>query len=85
MPEVKKTKKVRSDLPHNSDAEKEQIIPEYSKPELMGFEAENFEKFIKNPADEKYLLSSKNALQVCRLMQEIRDRANIRFKEYNYD
>jgi predicted dehydrogenase len=70
---------------YKSDAEKEQIIPEYSKPELMGFEAENFENFIKNPANEKYLLSSKNALQVCRLMQEIRDRANIRFKEYNYD
>ena len=65
--------------------EKELIIPEYSKPELMGFEAAEFEKFIRNPDDDKYKLSSKIALQVCRLMQEIRDRANIRFKEYNYD
>ena len=64
---------------YNINREKELIIPEYSKPELMGFEAAEFERFIKNPADEKYKLSSETALQVCRLMSEIRDKANIHF------
>ncbi|MBR5112828.1 MAG: Gfo/Idh/MocA family oxidoreductase, partial [Clostridia bacterium] len=64
---------------YNINREKELIIPEYSKPELMGFEAAEFEKFIRNSADDKYKLSSKTALQVCRLMSEIRDKANIHF------
>ena len=45
----------------------------------MGFEAAEFEKFIRCPESEKYALSCKRSLEVSKIMREIRSLANIHF------
>lgn len=65
----------------DSEGEKHTVCPYMEKAEIMGFEALEFEKFISEPNNEKYDLSSKITLQVSQLMEQIRFKAGIKFKE----
>ncbi len=56
-----------------------EIIGDVAKEKLMGYEALAFEKFIDNPDDPHYALTSERALQVSRVMKEIRTLSNIKF------
>lgn len=58
----------------------QEIIGDVEKERLMGYEAEGFERFIANPNDEYYRLTSERALQVSRIMKEIRTLSGIEFK-----
>ncbi len=57
----------------------ETVCPDMSKAEIMGCEAKEFEEFILGKNAEKYALSSKIALQVSEIMEEIRKLAGIKF------
>lgn len=59
---------------------KTELLSDVPKPELMGNEAKEFEAFIAEPEHPKYTLSSKTALQVSRLMKQIRDLSGIKFE-----
>lgn len=59
---------------------KTEIIGDVPKERLMGYEAAAIERFIANPDDEYYTLVCERALQVSRIMKEIRDIAGIKFK-----
>lgn len=61
------------------NGEKYSIHGDTPKARLMGFEAAAFEDFINGRQLEKYSLSSERALQVSRLMRDIRRAAGIRF------
>lgn len=61
------------------NGEKQEIIGDVPKEKLMGYEAQAFEHFIANPDDEYYAVTSKRALQVSRVMKEIRELAGIKF------
>ncbi len=56
-----------------------EIIGDVPKEKLMGYEAETFEKFIENPDDPYYETVRERALQVSRVMKEIRDISGIKF------
>ena len=56
-----------------------EIIGDVPKEKLMGYEAVAFEKFISNPADPYYAVTQERALQVSRVMKEIRDISGIKF------
>ncbi len=56
-----------------------EIIGDVAKEKLMGYEAEAFEKFIANPDDPYYNIVSERALQVSRVMKEIREISGIKF------
>lgn len=58
----------------------QEIIGDVAKEKLMGYEAVGFEKFIANPDDPYYAVTSERALQVSRLMKEIRTLSGIEFK-----
>ena len=49
------------------------------KEKLMGFEAARFEEFIASPNDPYYAVTSERALQVSRVMKEIRTLCGIKF------
>lgn len=57
----------------------QEIIGDVAKEKLMGYEAVGFEKFIANPDDPYYAVTSERALQVSRLMKEIRALSGINF------
>lgn len=57
----------------------QEIIGDVEKEILMGYEAEGFERFIANPNDEYYTVTSERALQVSRIMKEIRTLSGIKF------
>ena len=57
----------------------QEIIGDVAKEKLMGYEAVGFEKFIANPNDPYYAVTRKRALQVSRLMKEIRALSGIKF------
>ena len=57
----------------------QEIIGDVAKEKLMGYEAVGFEKFIANPDDPHYTVTSERALQVSRLMKEIRVLSGIKF------
>lgn len=57
----------------------QEIIGDVAKEKLMGYEAVGFEKFIANPDDPYYAVTSERALQVSRLMKEIRALSGIKF------
>lgn len=57
-----------------------EIIGDVPKEKIMGYEAEAFENFIKNPDDPYYETVKKRALQVSRVMKEIRDISGIKFR-----
>ncbi len=61
------------------NGEKYSIHGDTPKSELMSFEAAAFESFIRGERPEKYVLSSRTALQVSRLMKSIRQEAGIIF------
>ena len=46
---------------------------------LMGCEAENWHRFIEDPADPLYTRCRETALQVAEVMETIRQKAGIRF------
>lgn len=64
----------------DNNGNKTEIIGDVPKEKLMGYEAEAFEKFIANPDDEYYALTSERALQTSRIMKEIRSLSGIKFK-----
>lgn len=55
------------------------IIGDVEKERIMGYEAEAFEKFIGNPDDPYYATVCERALQVSRVMKEIRELSGIKF------
>ncbi len=63
----------------NKNGDIQQIIGDVAKEKLMGYEAVGFEKFIATPSDPYYVVTSKIALQVSRLMKEIREITGIKF------
>lgn len=65
---------------YSKNGDKQELLGDVTKSVLMGNEAKEFEMFIADPTNEKYALSSKTALQVSRLMKEIRTLANIKFE-----
>jgi hypothetical protein len=69
----------------DAQGKKTLILPEISKSELMGFEAEDFERFITNPSDEKYALCGDMSYRVLKAMQKIRDCSGIRFGKEKYN
>lgn len=64
-------------IDNNSNAA--EIIGNVPKERLMGYEAEAFERFIKNPDDPDYYEARERALQVSRVMKEIRTASGISF------
>lgn len=58
----------------------QEIIGDVAKEKLMGYEALGFERFITNPNDEYYAVTSKRALQVSQIMKEIRTLSGIEFE-----
>ena len=58
----------------------QEIIGDVPKEKLMGYEALGFESFIANPSDEYYHVTRQRALQVSRVMKQIRDICGIRFE-----
>ena len=64
----------------DNNGNRTEIIGDVPKEKLMGYEAAAFESFIANPDDEYYSLTSKRALQVSRIMKEIRSVSGIEFK-----
>ncbi len=58
----------------------QEIIGDVPKEKIMGYEAVAFEKFISNPDDEYYNVTSERALQVSRIMKEIRNICGIEFR-----
>ncbi len=63
----------------DKNGDMQQIIGDVAKEKLMGYEAVGFEKFIANPNDPYYTMTSERALQVSRLMKEIREITGIKF------
>ena len=57
-----------------------EIIGDVAKEKIMGYEAEAFERFIKNPNDPYYSTVCERALQTSKAMKEIRDLSGIKFK-----
>lgn len=64
----------------DNNGNKTEIIGDVPKEKLMGYEAVAFEKFIANPDDVYYAVTSERALQVSRIMKEIRSLSGIEFK-----
>ncbi len=58
----------------------QEIIGDVEKEKLMGYEALGFEHFIADPDDPHYAVTSERALQVSRLMKEIRTLSGIEFR-----
>lgn len=56
-----------------------EIIGDVSKERIMGYEAQGFEKFIASPDDPYYETVKERALQVSRVMKEIRAISGINF------
>lgn len=65
---------------YGNNGDKQELLGDVEKYVLMGNEAKEFEMFIADPGNEKYALSSKTALQVSRLMKQIRTIAGIEFE-----
>ena len=63
----------------DNNGNKTEIIGDVPKEKLMGYEAKAFEKFIANPDDEYYAVTSKRALQTSKVMKEIRNLSGIKF------
>ena len=57
----------------------QEIIGDVEKERLMGYEAAGFEHFIANPDDEYHRVTSERALQVSKIMKQIRDLSGIKF------
>ena len=63
----------------SNNGETQEIIGDVAKEKLMGYEAQGFEKFIADPNDEYYCVTRQRALQVSRIMKQIRDICGIKF------
>ena len=64
----------------DNNGNKTEIIGDVPKEKLMGYEAKAFEKFIADPDNEYYAVTSERALQVSRIMKEIRNLSDIKFE-----
>ncbi len=64
-------------VPNSLDTQ--EIIGDVEKERLMGYEALGFERFIADPNDDYYSVTSERALQVSRIMKEIRKLSGITF------
>ncbi len=64
----------------DNNGNKTEIIGDVPKEKIMGYEAKAFEGFIANPEDEYYAVTSERALQVSRVMKEIREISGIIFQ-----
>ncbi len=56
-----------------------EIIGDVAKEKIMGYEAQAFEKFIADPNDPYYETVKERALQVSKVMKEIREISGIKF------
>lgn len=63
----------------DNSGNKTEIIGDVPKEKLMGYEAKAFENFIADPENEYYAVTSERALQVSRIMKEIRNLSDIKF------
>ncbi len=64
----------------DNNGSKTELIGDVPKEKLMGYEAAAFEQFIANPDGEYYAVVSERAMQVSRIMKEIRNISGIKFK-----
>lgn len=64
----------------DNNGNKTGIIGDVPKEKLMGYEAKAFEDFIANPDDGYYAVISERALQTSRIMKEIRNLSDIKFR-----
>ena len=62
-----------------NNGDESEIIGDVPKETLMGYEAQGFERFIATPSDEHYQIMKQRALQVSRVMKQIRDISGIKF------
>lgn len=58
----------------------QEIVGDIAKEKLMGYEAAEFERFIADPSDPYYAVTSERALQVSHIMKEIRALSGIKFE-----
>ncbi len=65
----------------DNDGKKSIVCPDMPKEEIMGYEALEFESFVRGENRDKYALCSKRSLQVSCLMKQIRDISEIKFTE----
>lgn len=63
----------------NKNSNVQEIIGDVPKEKLMGYEAEAFERFINGFDREHYITVNERALQVSRIMKEIREITGIKF------
>lgn len=59
---------------------KTELIGDVPKEKLMGYEAAAFEHFVANPDDDYYAVVCERAMQVSRIMKEIRNISGIKFE-----
>ena len=64
----------------DNNGNKTELIGDVPKEKLMGYEAAAFERFIAKPDSEYYAVVSERAVQVSRIMKEIRNISGIKFK-----
>ncbi len=72
-------------LKFDSEGAQTVILPDVPKAELMGFEAEDFERFIRNIRDDKYALCDETTRKVLSVMEKIRECSGIRFGKDDND
>ena len=73
------SKLINMTITDNSGNETE-IIGDVAKEKLMGYEARGFERFIANPDDPYYNVIKERAMQVSKVMKQIREICGIEFK-----
>ncbi len=73
------SKLINMTITDNSGNETE-IIGDVAKEKLMGYEARGFERFIANPDDPYYNVIKERAMQVSKVMKQIREICGIKFK-----
>ncbi len=73
------SKLINMTITDNSGNETE-IIGDVAKERLMGYEAHGFESFIANPDDPYYNVIKERAMQVSKIMKQIREICGIEFR-----
>ena len=63
----------------NTDGTVKMLTGDMDKPTLMSYEARDFCRYINGSHLERYRADSELALDVCRVMKEIRNKAGIKF------
>ena len=82
---VESISKLVSGVMFDGGGKRSVILPDIPKAELMGFEAEDFERFIRDIHDEKYALCDEMSRKVLSVMEKIRECSGIRFGKDDTD